>query len=91
MFADTQKKRMFIPGLGIASDIPSSYTLEQAEQDAERALRDYLSSMGGGDPGVGPEISESGSFNMVGDHGLVGRNIRVKCQIRPGIVCRART
>ncbi|BBD09414.1 hydantoinase/oxoprolinase family protein [Desulfovibrio ferrophilus] len=90
LFADTQKKRMFIPGLGIATDIPASYTLEQAERDAEKALKDYLVGMGGGETAAEPEISESGSFNMVDDHGTVGRNIRVKCQIQPGIVTRAR-
>jgi len=90
LFADTQKKRMFIPGLGIATDIDARYSLAQAEADAKKALTDYLTSMGGGDGLTEAEITESGSFNMVDHHGTVGRNIRVKCQIRPGVTGLAR-
>ena len=36
LFADTQKRRLFIPNLEISREIPSSYTLEDAERDARQ-------------------------------------------------------
>lgn len=87
LFADTEKGRMFLPGLDIARDIPATYNLEQATRDAMDALADYLARTGA--KGVTPEIAEAESFNMVNDYGSSGRNIRVKCQVKPGIVRRA--
>ncbi|WP_461211551.1 hydantoinase/oxoprolinase family protein [Desulfocurvus sp. DL9XJH121] len=88
LFADTEKGRMFIPGLDVARDIPRSYTLDQAQKDALAAMVDYLA--GAGAQGVEPEITEAESFNMVDYSGTSGRNIRVKCQVRPGIVTQAK-
>ena len=87
LFADTEKGRMFIPGLDIARDIPGSYNLDQATEDVSKALADYLASTGA--QGLSPEVTEAESFNMVSGYGTSGRNIRVKCQVRPGIVRRA--
>jgi N-methylhydantoinase A/oxoprolinase/acetone carboxylase beta subunit len=89
LFADTQKGRMLIPALDVDRAVPRSYALAEAEADVRRALAGHLRALGADLEGAEPEITESGAFNMVEDSRTVGRTIRVKCQVRPGIVGRA--
>ncbi|XPV76095.1 MAG: hydantoinase/oxoprolinase family protein [Desulfovibrio sp.] len=88
LFADTQKNIMFIPSLGYKSNIPSSYDLADAETDAMNHLIAHLADLGLPSDGERAQITHASSFNMVEDDRLVGKNIRVKCQIRPGITKR---
>jgi N-methylhydantoinase A/oxoprolinase/acetone carboxylase beta subunit len=86
LFADTEKGVLFIPTLGVERKTERGYDLERARADARDALLEHLAGLGvtGGEAAV--EVVEASSFNMVGDYGTVGRNIRVKCQVRPGIM-----
>lgn len=89
LFADTQKGRMLIPALGVDRPVARGYSLAEAEADARGALAEHIRSLGADLEGAEPEITESGAFNMVEGARTVGRTIRVKCQVRPGIVRRA--
>lgn len=84
LFADTQKGKMFIPNLDIAKSIPRNYTLDEAKADALAALTGYLEEQGVA-TSTAPDITEAEAFNMVDGVVTTGRNIRVKCQLRPGI------
>jgi N-methylhydantoinase A/oxoprolinase/acetone carboxylase beta subunit len=86
LFADTQKGRMFIPGLSVERAVPGSYSLAQARAEAVDNLRDYLGAIETEDPDLPVDVLEESVFNMVEDGRLVGRNIRVKCQVKPGVV-----
>lgn len=86
LFADTQRGRMLIPGLDVEEAVGLSYDLEQAQEDASRHLREYLEQLRIADPGAMVETIEAQSFNMVEGESMVGRSIRVKCQIRPGVL-----
>ncbi len=90
LFADTHKGRMLIPALGVDRAVPRTYTREQAEADARQALAAHIRTLGADLDGAEPEIIESGAFNMVEGSRTLGRTIRVKCQVRPGITRRAR-
>jgi len=85
LFADTQKRRLFIPNLNISREIPRDYTLERAKEDAKRYLLEYLRDRGTVVDETEPEIIEAGSFNMVDGYSTKGKNIRVRCQVRPGV------
>jgi N-methylhydantoinase A/oxoprolinase/acetone carboxylase beta subunit len=85
LFADTQKRRMIVPAMDHVAEIPKSYNLEDATNDAVRLLQERLKELGVTD-GFKPEITGQGSFNMVEGFRTVGRNIRVKCQVRPGVI-----
>ncbi|MEF2229851.1 MAG: hydantoinase/oxoprolinase family protein [Pseudodesulfovibrio sp.] len=90
LFADTQRHVLFIPSLSYRENVPSSYNLEDARKDAVNQLIMHLDSMG---VPLRPEdalITHASSFNMVEGAGQVGRNIRVKCQVRPGVVATLR-
>jgi N-methylhydantoinase A/oxoprolinase/acetone carboxylase beta subunit len=86
LFADTQRHVLFIPSLSYRENIHTSYDLRDAEKDAMNQLAMQLDSMGVNLKPEDAQITHSSSFNMVEGMDLVGRNIRVKCQVRPGVV-----
>ncbi len=86
LFADTERGLMFIPSLGHRENIPRNYKLEDAEKDAMNHLLAHLGEMHVASDGSNAQITSSSSFNMVNGVSTVGRNIRVKCQIKPGVV-----
>ncbi|MFH1139840.1 MAG: hydantoinase/oxoprolinase family protein [Pseudomonadota bacterium] len=85
VFADTEKGHFLIPTLGVRKTIGRDFTQRQAEEEAAAALTGYLHEIGAGDQGLVPEITESESFEMVKGPSRTGRNIRVKCQVKPGV------
>ncbi|MCU0848098.1 MAG: hydantoinase/oxoprolinase family protein [Spirochaetes bacterium] len=84
LFADTSSGVLIVPNLGIKKQAPGDYTVEKAEEDARNYLAGHVRSLGGEDSGV--EVVESTSFRMVQGFSSAGRDIRVKCQIKPGVV-----
>ncbi len=86
LFADTERGVMFIPSLGYRENVPRNYKLEDAERDAMNHLLAHLGDMSVASDGDNAHITSSSSFNMVDGYTTVGRNIRVKCQIKPGVI-----
>ncbi|HWR04239.1 MAG TPA: hydantoinase/oxoprolinase family protein [Humidesulfovibrio sp.] len=85
LFADTERGVMFIPALGHRENVPRSYNLKDAERDALNHLLAHLSEMGVFADRDNAQVNHASSFNMVNDGTTTGRNIRVKCQIKPGV------
>ncbi|HQP49479.1 MAG TPA: hydantoinase/oxoprolinase family protein [Spirochaetota bacterium] len=85
LLADTEKGQLIIPSLDVMKPVDEWFTLADAESEAQRYLLDYLKKMNA-DKGVVPEIVEASSFNMVDGFTTVGKNIRVKCQVKPGVL-----
>ena len=86
LFADTGKKRMFIPSLDCKKEIDTTYSLAQAKQDSINALHDYLAAnrlASGTEPEI--EITSAEEFNMVDDYAIDSKSIRVSCQLKPGL------
>ena len=86
LFADTQRHVLFIPSLSYRENIHTSYGLKDAQTDAVNQLVMQLDSMGVFLRSEDAEITHASSFNMVEDMEQVGKNIRVKAQVRPGVV-----
>lgn len=82
LFADTEKGVMLIPNLDVREEVGRDFDLARAEAAAVARLTAHLEAQGV--TGALVEVTESSAFNMV-THRLVGKNIRVKCQVRPGI------
>ena len=82
LFADTEREVLLVPRLSIQKSIGRSYSLEEALLDAER----YLLSSAGMDDSENVQVIESSSFNMMHGARTAGRNIRVRSQIRPGLI-----
>lgn len=86
LFADTQRHVLFIPSLSYRENVPTHYSQEDAERDALNQLTRQLDSMGVFLDDEDAQITHSSAFNMVEGMDRVGQNIRVKCQVRPGVV-----
>lgn len=85
LFADTEKGVMFIPALSHRENVPRNYSLKEANRDAMNHLLAHLSEMGVFADRDNAQVNHASSFNMVNDGVTTGRNIRVKCQIKPGV------
>lgn len=85
LFADTEKKIMMIPTLNVQQKISGRYSLEHAKQDAMRYLQEYVTRLDAQHLHPAIEITEAETFRMVSGFATVGQNIRVKCQMTPGI------
>jgi N-methylhydantoinase A/oxoprolinase/acetone carboxylase beta subunit len=88
LFADTERLRMHIPSIGLSKAIEADYDLDEAQRDARVHLLNHLRQEGIPSREENIEITHASSFNMVDGMRLAGRNIRVKCQIKPGILHR---
>jgi len=90
LFADTQKKRLIVPELNKIEKINSSYGLDQAEKEAVNLIQSYAIKLGIKPELIETDIVESNEFNMVRGFSTVGKNIRVKAQLKPGLLYKNR-
>lgn len=85
LFSDTTKGKMVIPNLGVEETVSRRYSLAEAEKDIIAHTRKYLENSGYTDKNLNIDIVESSNFRMINDYTNSGNDIRVKCQIRPGV------
>ena len=86
LFADTGKGVMLIPNIGIREKVTQKYSLEDAEKQAKKYFTDFMAKTGITLADRDAEITESSSFKMVSGFYSSGRDIRVKCQVKPGVM-----
>ncbi|HHU07262.1 MAG TPA: hydantoinase/oxoprolinase family protein [Clostridiaceae bacterium] len=86
LFADTEREIMSISELGVYEKIDKNFDLAEAKRIALAKTREAGRALGLDEIQSEAEIVEAGSFNMV--HGYLGadKNIRVKAQIKPGLL-----
>jgi N-methylhydantoinase A/oxoprolinase/acetone carboxylase beta subunit len=85
LLADTERQTLAVPEMGIYKKISKSFDIEDAKQMASSLLKQNAHKLGS-DETVDVEITEAESFNMVRGFFTSGKNIRVKAQIKPGLV-----
>lgn len=85
LFADTAQGVMRVPALDVRRDITKQYTLAAAQEDALALLREHRA---GEDDAQKAEVVEAEVFATLDDRGYGGKDIRVRCQLAPGIVGR---
>ncbi len=86
LYANTERRILSIPELGIYENIDKSFNLAQAEEIALQAVAQAGAAMGLPPDQVETEITEASSFNMVRGFMSRERNIRVRAQIKPGLL-----
>lgn len=86
MLADTSRGIVSVPELGIYEKIGKSYNLNFARKRALQLLEESAVSMGASKDEVETEIVDESSFNMVKGFYTTGKNIRIKAQIKPGLI-----
>jgi len=86
ILADTEKRELIISEEGHVQSIPHNFSLEDAIEVGQKALREKAVRMGAKPDDIIMEITESQEFNMIRDFYTTGKNIRVKIQIKPGLI-----
>ncbi|MDN6161861.1 MAG: hypothetical protein L0I79_03715, partial [Atopostipes sp.] len=86
LLADTSRKALSVAELGVYEEVSSSYDLADAKKDALDLLEESALEMGADPETLETEIIEENSFNMVDGFFTRGKNIRVKAQVKPGLI-----
>ena len=85
-FADTEREIAAAPEEDFTAMIPSSYSQEDAIDDALELLRRKAIARGANPEHLELEVIEAMSFNMVRGFYTTGKNIRVMAQVKPGLI-----
>lgn len=86
ILADTERRLLTIGEEGIQIPIPSRFTSEEAIAVGRERLREKALAMGAKEEDLEIEVIENQEFNMVRDSYTAGKNIRVKLQVKPGLI-----
>ncbi len=85
LFTDTGKGRMTMPNLGIEEIVDRKYGIDDAKHDALEYTRKFMKKSGY-DQSVVPELVEVSAFRIINDYYSSGTDIRVRCQVKPGLI-----
>ena len=84
LYADTGRGALQVPSLDVRESIGRNYTLEAAKVRASELLQQHLAQSGV--DGAKVEVVEADHFATLDDGGYGSRDLRVTCQVVPGIV-----
>ena len=73
---------LLVPSLDIRKPITRRYTLEEAKAEACALLRRQVA-FASASPEI--DVTEAHLFATLDEYGRGGRDIRVRCQLRPGV------
>ncbi len=85
-FADTEQKVASAPAENFLQAITDGYSLETATTQALSLLRAKALERGANPDYLEMEVVETQQFNMVRGFNTSGRNIRVRVQVKPGLI-----
>jgi len=83
LYADTGRGVLTVPALDITERIGKAYSLGEARERASALLRQRLEAAG--ESGARVEVTEADIFATLDDAGFGSRDIRVVCQVIPGL------
>lgn len=86
LFADTALGRATAPSEGFRQAIPPSFTLTNARELTDDLLRKKAILRGADPEDIETEILEESQFNMIRGFQAIGKNIRVRMQLKPGLI-----
>ena len=86
LFADTESGFAVSPEENYHESVGKSFTKEDAKNKAFELLKSKALQIGAADGEIEMEIIEDLEFNMVRGFYTSGKNIRVKAQVKPGLI-----
>jgi len=86
LFSDTEQCQSIAPGEDYSATIKKEFTREDAVQTAFDLLKKKAIKRGANPDHLEMEILESVEFNMVRGFNTTGRNIRIRAQVKPGLI-----
>ena len=86
ILADTERRILTIAEEGLQLTVSPRFTLAEAIAIAKERLRERALDMGAKERDLEIEVIECQEFNMVREYYTAGKNIRVKVQVKPGLI-----
>ncbi|QTA79517.1 Hydantoinase/oxoprolinase [Desulfonema limicola] len=86
LFADTQQEIAAAPEENFNVSVSKNFTKELAVEKAFELLKNKAMNIGATADDLEMEVAESQQFNMVRGFYTAGKNIRVKVQVKPGLI-----
>jgi N-methylhydantoinase A/oxoprolinase/acetone carboxylase beta subunit len=86
LFADTEQRIASAPEENFSRRIDAGYDLAAAEAQAFELLRAKALARGANPDLLEMEVVEKSAFNMVRGFQTTGRNLRVRAQVKPGLI-----
>jgi N-methylhydantoinase A/oxoprolinase/acetone carboxylase beta subunit len=86
VMADTERKTLTIGEEGYQMPIPHDFTREDAIRIGRERLYEKAIQIGAKEEDLEIEVVEEQEFNMIKASYTVGKNIRLKLQIKPGLI-----
>lgn len=86
VLADTERRLMTIAEEGLQTAIPAEFSRGDVLQVCREMIRERALRFGAGIEDIEMEIVEDLEFNMVRGFNRTGKNIRIKAQIKPGLI-----
>ena len=86
MIAETERGSLTIAEEGLQMKIPNHFTRKDLLKIGMEKLRERARKLGARDADIEVEIVEDQEFNMVRGFYTTGKNIRLKAQIKPGLI-----
>ena len=86
LFADTAQKMATAPGEHFSRKIAHDFNLDDARDLALKLLREKAVRRGANPRQLETEVIEAQQFNMVRGFYTIGKNIRVRVQVKPGLI-----
>ena len=91
LFSDTEIGTALAPEEDFAQKVDKGFTEHDALQTATELLKNKARQMGAVMPELEIEILENQQFNMVRGFSTTGKNIRIKVQVKPGLIMDSKT
>ena len=86
LLAETERGSLTIAEEGLQMKIPAHFTRKEILQIGMEKLRERARKLGARDADIEIEIVEDQEFNMVRGFYATGKNIRLKAQVKPGLI-----
>ena len=86
VLADTEKKTLTVVEEGFQVPVPANFSRDEAVTLCLEHLKERALSMGADEDDLEMEVTENQSFNMVRGFSVAGRNIRIRAQVKPGLI-----
>ena len=86
LYADTSQHIAMAAGEAYSRDIPHGFNIEDARKMAVELLKEKALRRGANPENLESEIIEEYQFNMIRGFRTIGKNIRIRVQIKPGLI-----
>jgi N-methylhydantoinase A len=86
VYADTAQQVATAPGEAVSRKISPQFNLQDARDLALTLLREKALRRGANPNYLQMEVIEESQFNMIRNFRTVGKNIRVRAQVKPGLI-----